>query len=98
MDVAEILSALDIDDHSRVEWRRIGIVPEKKLLTIALEGDFDEMRQTLLLPRAQTQEFLPAASHEFLGTHLPQLFDVTAEHRLQRFGCRFVIGVGATFW
>ena len=41
MYVAKVLSAIDIDDHCRVERRRIGIIPEKELLTVALEGDFD---------------------------------------------------------
>jgi hypothetical protein len=53
VDVAEVLSALDIDDHRRIERRWIGIVPEKELLTVALEGDFDEVRQVLLCPRAE---------------------------------------------
>ena len=41
VDVAEVFPAIDIDDHRRVERRRIWIIPEKELLTVALEGDFD---------------------------------------------------------
>jgi hypothetical protein len=53
VDVSKVFSALDIDDHGRIERRRIGIIPEKELLTIALEGDFDEVRQALFRPRAE---------------------------------------------
>jgi hypothetical protein len=70
VNVAEIFAAIDVDDYRRVKRRRIGIIPEKKLLTIALEGDFDQMRQALLRPRTEAQEFLAATANELLGTHL----------------------------
>ena len=83
MDVAEILSAIDIDDDRRVQRRRIGIIPEKKLLTVALEGDFDEVCHRLLCPRAETEELLPATPHQFLGAHLAQLFQVLVHDDLK---------------
>ena len=71
VNVAEVLTALDIDDYCGVEGWRVRIVPEKEFLTVALEGHFDEVRHGLLRPRAQTQELLAAPSHQLFGTHLP---------------------------
>jgi hypothetical protein len=83
VDVAKVLAPLDIDDHSRSEWRRIGIIPEKEFLTVALEGDFDEVRQALLRPRAQTQKFLAPTAHQFLRPHFAQFLEVLAEDGLE---------------
>jgi hypothetical protein len=44
VNVAQVLPPIDIHDHGCLERRRIGIIPEKEFLTVALEGDFDEMR------------------------------------------------------
>ncbi len=83
VDVAKILSPLDIDDHGRIEGRRIGVIPEKEFLTVAFEGYFDEVRHTLLRPCAETQEFLTAPPHQFFRAHFAQLFEILAQHSLQ---------------
>ena len=83
MDVTEILSAIDIDDDRCVQRRRIGIIPEKKLLTVALEGDFDEVCHRLLCPRAETEELLPASPHQLLRTHFAELFQVLVHSSLE---------------
>ena len=83
MDVAQVFAALDIHDHSRIERWRIGIVPEKEFLTVALEGDFYEVSQALFRPRAEAEEFLPAPSHQLFGAHLPQLLEVPIDDVLE---------------
>ena len=83
VDVTEILSAIDIDDDRSVQRRRIGIIPEKKLLTVALEGDFDEVRHRLLCPRAETEKLLPATPDQLLRSHLAELFQVLVHGSLE---------------
>src|SRR6266550_8735411 len=93
VDVAKILSAIDIGDHCGVERRRIWVIPEKELLTVALEGDFDEVRHTLLRPRAESEELLSAAAHQLFRTHLAELLQVAVDRRLKRFRRGLMIGV-----
>src|ERR1700704_1167235 len=93
MDVAEILSAIDIDDDRRVQRWRVGIIPEKNLLTVALEGDFDEVSHRLLCPRAETEKLLPATPHQLLRAHLAELFQMLVHGSLERFRSGLVIGV-----
>src|SRR5712692_4056317 len=92
VDVAKILSAIDIDDHCSVERGWIGIIPEKELLTVALEGDFDEVRHALLRPRAESEELLPAATHQLFRTHFAELLQMAVHRRLKRFRRGLVIG------
>ena len=70
VDATQVFATIDVDDHRRIERRRIGIIPEKKFLTVALEGDFDEVRHWLLLPRAEAEELLAAATDELFRAHL----------------------------
>src|SRR5712675_3749924 len=93
VDIAEVLSAIDIDDDRSVQRRRVGIIPEKKLLTVALEGDFDEVRHWLLRPRAETEKLLPATPHQLLRAHLAELFQMLVHRGLERFCSGLVIGV-----
>src|SRR5687767_15847754 len=79
VDIPQVLAAIDIHDHRRVERRWIGIIPEKELLTVALEGDFDQVRHCLLRPRAQSQELLPAPAHELFRSHLAELLQMLSD-------------------
>ena len=40
--VAKILPAVGVDDHRRLERRRLVVLPQEEVLSVALEGDFDE--------------------------------------------------------
>src|SRR6185503_2658843 len=46
VDESEILSAIGVYDHRGLERRRLVRIPEIKILSVALERDFDEMGHT----------------------------------------------------
>src|SRR5688500_2775893 len=46
---SQVLPTVGIDDDRRLEWRRIRIIPEKKLPAVTLEFDFYEVSHTLKL-------------------------------------------------
>ena len=51
MDAPEILTAVCVDDHRRPHRRRLLAFPEEELLSIAFEGDFDQMIHVIAQPK-----------------------------------------------
>jgi hypothetical protein len=43
---SEVLTAVGVDYDRSLEWRRIGIIPEKELPAVTLEFDFYEVSHT----------------------------------------------------